>query len=37
MDKRIYRLIMQTNTGCTNEYMGFACILKMDAQTNIWS
>jgi len=35
MHKRIYGLSMQTNTGYTNVYMGLACRLTMDAQTNI--
>jgi len=26
---------MQTNTGCTNVYMGIACRLTLDAQANI--
>jgi len=28
---------MQTNTGCTNVYMGLACRLTMDAQAIIWA
>jgi len=28
---------MQTNTGCTNVYMGLACRLTLDVQTYIWA
>jgi len=28
---------MQTNTGCTNVYMGLAGRLTMDAQKYIWA
>jgi len=37
MHKRIYGLSMQTNTGCTNLYIGLACRLTLDAQANIWT
>jgi len=28
---------MQTNTECTNLYMGLACRLTMDVHTYIWA
>jgi len=37
MHKRIYGIIMYTNTECTNVYMGLACILTLNAQTYIWA
>jgi len=37
MHKRIYGHSMQTNTGCTSEYMGVACRLSLDAHTYIWA
>jgi len=37
MYKRIYGRSMQTNTGCTNVFMGLACTLTMDVQTYIWT
>jgi len=37
MHKRIYGLSMQTNTGCTNVYMGLACRLTLDVHMYIWA
>jgi len=37
MHKLIYGLSMQTNTGCTSEYMDLAYRLTMDAHTYIWA